>query len=133
VVFAWIEGLIGVILMELLGVGVLRLTEWGLGLTAPASEMAPVFDRAGGSYAPVSAAAHSFWLGVVSLVVEAWPYSFFWTAAALMFIWLRPEVAVTPWEVLEPPGVPASALITASTNFPSPGPSVSSATPSDGI
>jgi hypothetical protein len=68
---------------------------------------------------------------VVSLVVEAWPYSFFWTTAGLIYMWLRHEVDGTPWEVLEPPGVPASALITASTNFPSPGPPISSATPSD--
>ena len=123
--FAWLEGVIGIILMDLLAAGVLRLTDWGLGLTAPASEMAAVFGGAGGDNAPVSAAAHRFWLGVVSLVAHAWPYSFFWTTAALIYIWLRHDVDGTPWEVLAPPGVPASELITANATFPpSPGPAL---------
>jgi hypothetical protein len=116
--FAWLEGMIGVILMDLLAAGVLRLTDWGLGLTAPANEMGAIFDGAGGFDSPVSAAAHSFWLGVVNLVAHAWPYSFFWTAAALIYIWLRHEVDGTPWEVLEPPGAPASELITVSAAIP---------------
>jgi hypothetical protein len=120
--FAWLEGMIGIILMDLLAGGVLRLTEWGLGLTAPASQMSAIFDGAGGPYSPVSAAGHSFWLGVVSLLAHAWAYSFFWTAAAHIYLWLRQEVDGTPWEDLDPPGVQASALITASTNFPPAGP-----------
>jgi hypothetical protein len=124
--FAWLEGMIGITLMDLLAAGVLRLTEWGLGLTAPAIQIAAIFDRAGGLDSPVSSAAHSFWLGVVSLVAHAWAYSFFWTAAAHIYLWLRHEVDGTPWEVLEPPGVPASALITASTELPAAGPPVAS-------
>jgi hypothetical protein len=122
--FAWLEGLIGIILMDLLAAGVLRLTEWGLGLTAPATQIAAIFDRAGGLDSPVSSAAHSFWLGIVSLVAHAWAYSFFWTAAAHIYLWLRHEVDGTPWEDLDPPGVPASALITASTDFAPAGPPV---------
>jgi hypothetical protein len=120
--FAWLEGLIGITLMDLLAGGVLRLTEWGLGLSAPASQMVAIFDRAVGTYSPVTAATHSFWLGVVSLVAAAWAYSFFWTAAAHIYLWLRHEVDGTPWEDLDPPGVPATALITASANFPPKGP-----------
>ena len=61
--FAWLEGLIGIILMDFLAAGVLRMTEWGLGLTAPAIQIAAIFDRAGGIDSAVSGAAHSFWLG----------------------------------------------------------------------
>jgi hypothetical protein len=124
--FAWLEGLIGISLMDLLAAGVLRLTEWGLGLTAPATQIAAIFDRAGGLDSPISGAAHSFWLGVVSLVAHAWAYSFFWTAAAHIYLWLRHDVDGTPWEVLEPPGVAASALITASSELPAVGPQQSS-------
>ena len=70
--FAWLEGMIGIVLMDLLASGVLRLTEWGLGLTGPATELAAIFGRAGGPVSPVSTAAHAFWLGVVSLVAHAW-------------------------------------------------------------
>ena len=111
--FAWIEGMIGIVLMDLLAAGVLRMTEWGLGLTGPATELAASFGGAGGSLSPVSAAAHAFWLSGVTLVAHGWAYSFYWTAAAFIYLWLRHDVDGTPWEDLDPPGVPASALITA--------------------
>ena len=62
----------------------------------------------------------------MSLVAHAWAYSFFWTAAAHIYLWLRHEVDGTPWEDLDPPGVPASALITASIDLPAAGPPVAS-------
>jgi hypothetical protein len=118
VVFAWLEGMIGIVLMDLLASGVLRLTQWGLGLTGPATELAAIFARAGGSVSPVSTAAHGFWLGVVSLVAHAWAFSFFWTAAALIYLWLRRDVDGTPWEELESTGVSPSASITAAAVSP---------------
>ncbi len=108
---AWVQGMIGVVLMDLLAAGVLRLTEWGLGLTGPATEMAAIFGRAGSPNSPVSAAAHSFWLNVVNLVAHAWPYSYFWTAAALIYLWLRYDVDGTPWEEIDPPGDPTASQI----------------------
>jgi hypothetical protein len=129
--FAWVEGLIGIILMDLLAAGVLRLTEWGLSLTAPADQMAAIFERAGGASSAISAAAHSFWLGAFSLFVHSWAYSFFWTAAALIYCCLRHDIDGTPWEDLDPPGVPASALITATAKFPAAGPPISSPTSSE--
>jgi hypothetical protein len=124
--FAWLEGMIGIILMDLLAAGVLRLTEWGLGLTGPAIQIAAIFGRAGGLDSPVSSAVHSFWLGALRLIAHAWAYSFFWTAATHIYLWLRHEVDGTPWEDLDPPGVPASSLITASTELPAAGPPVAS-------
>jgi len=109
--FAWVEGIIGVILMDLLAASVLRLTEWGLGLTGPATEMAAIFGRAGSPSSPVSAAGHSFWLNVVNTVAHSWPYSFFWTAAALIYLWLRYDVDGTPWEEIDPPGDPSASQI----------------------
>jgi hypothetical protein len=107
--FTWLQGIVGIVLMEFLASGVLRLTEWGLGLTGRGTELAAIFDRAGGvPSSPVSTAAHAFWLGVVSLVAHAWAFSFFWSAAALIYLWMRHDVDGTPWEEVEPPGVPAS-------------------------
>ena len=44
----------------------------------------------------------------MNLVAHGWAYSFFWTAAALIYLWLRHEVDGTPWEDLDPPGVKKS-------------------------
>jgi hypothetical protein len=109
--FAWVEGMFGVFLMNLLAGGVVRLTEWGLGLTGPAAHLAVIFGGAGGASLPVATAAHAFWFGVVRLVIQAWAYSFFWTAAALLYLWLRHDVDGTPWDEIEPSRVQSSAQI----------------------
>ena len=107
--FAWLEGMLGVFLMDLLTGGVIRLTQWGLGLTGPATTIAAIFGGAGGAQPAVATAAHAFWLGVVRLVAHGWVYSFFWTAASLLYLWLRHDVDGTPWEEIDPPGDPGSA------------------------
>ncbi len=116
--FAWIEGMIGIVLMNLLAAGVLRLTDWGLGLAGPAAQVATIFGRAGEGQPAVATAAHSFWLGVVSLVAHGWAYSFFWTAAALIYLWLRHDVDGTPWEEIDPPTIPPRGLITETLTLP---------------
>ncbi len=116
--FAWIEGMIGIVLMNLLAAGVLRLTDWGLGLSGPGAEIATIFGRAGEAQPAVGSAAHSFWLGVVSLVAHGWAYSFFWTAAALIYLWLRHDVDGTPWEEIDPPTIPPRGLITETLTLP---------------
>jgi hypothetical protein len=105
--------MIGIVLMDLLAAGVIRLTEWGLGLTGPAAQIATVFGRAGKSQPVFAAAAHWFWLGMVSLIAHGWAYSFFWTAAALIYLWLRHDVDGTPWDEIDPPRIPPTGLITA--------------------
>ena len=110
--FAWLEGMVGIVLMNFLAATVLRFTEWGLGLSAPAGEIATIFSRAGGDQPAVATAAHSFWLGIVSLVAHGWAYSFFWTAAAMIYLVLRQDVDGTPWEEIDPPSRPPKGLIT---------------------
>ena len=110
--FAWLEGMVGIVLMNSLAVAVIRLTEWGLGLTGPAAQMATIFGGAGGAQSVVARGAHAFWLGVVRLVAHGWVYSFFWTAAALIYLWLRHDVDGTPWEDIDPPTIPPTGLIT---------------------
>ncbi|MFI5459411.1 MAG: hypothetical protein ACHRXM_28640 [Isosphaerales bacterium] len=100
-VFVWLEGIIGLQLVDLLTGGVIRLTQWGLGLTAPEGPVAALFGGAGAPAGPVAAATHTFWLGVVGLLAHGWIYSFFWTAAALLYLWLRHDVDGTPWSEIE--------------------------------
>jgi hypothetical protein len=119
--FAWFEGMIGIVLVNFLAAGVIRLTEWGLGLSGPATRIATIFREAGESESQIATAAHSFWLGVVSLVAQGWAYSFFWTAAALIYLWLRHDVDGTPWDVLDPPRIPPTGLITAAADQPAGG------------
>jgi hypothetical protein len=103
---AWLEGLIGLLLVDLLAAGVIRLTQWSLGLTAPDAEMAALFAGSGA----VAAGIHAFWLGVVRLLVQGWIYSFFWTVASLLYLWLRHDVDGTAWDEIErPTAAPASA------------------------
>ena len=116
--FAWLEGMIGIVLMNLLATGVLRLTHWGLGLSGPGAELAMIFGRAGEAQSVAGTAAHSFWLGVVNLVAHGWAYSFFWTAAALIYLWLRHDVDGTPWEEIDPPTIPPRGLITETLTLP---------------
>ena len=47
----------------------------------------------------------------MNLVAHAWPYSYFWTAAALIYLWLRYDVDGTPWEEIDPPGDPTASQI----------------------
>jgi len=101
-VFVWLEGLIGLELVDLLTGGVIRLTEWGLGLTAPGGAVGVLFGEVGGPAGAMAAAGHAFWLAAVRLLAHGWTYSFFWTAAALLYLWLRHDVDGTPWSEIEP-------------------------------
>jgi len=107
-VFIWLEGLIGIQLVDLLAGGVIGLTQWGLGLTAPPGALADLFGGVGGPAGPMAAATHAFWLGAVRLLAHGWIYSFYWTAAALLYLWLRHDVDGTPWSEIEPPGTEPS-------------------------
>jgi hypothetical protein len=109
--FAWLQGMLGIFLVDLLAGGVIRLTEWGLGLSSPAAQMAAIFAGAGEAQSSIAAAAHAFWMSCVRLVEEGWVYSFFWTAASLVYLCLRHDVDGTPWEEIDPPGDPTSAQI----------------------
>jgi hypothetical protein len=114
-----IQGIAGLVLVELLAAGVIQLTAWSLGLTAPFDFIVPVFVEgrpAGGTFAWT---VHVFWLGVVRLLARGWVYSFTWSAAALLYLWLRNDVDSMPWTEIDLPGaspagpinqVPTSAI-----------------------
>jgi hypothetical protein len=102
-VLAWLEGIVGLILVDLFAEGMIRLTLWGLGLTAGDAQMAVLFGRSSAAAVVTAAGTHPFWLGVVGILARSWIYSFFWTAAALLYLWLRNDVDGTPWSDCDPP------------------------------
>ena len=61
-----------------------------------------MFGRGPDRRGTFAAGAHGFWLGAVRLLAHAWIYSYFWSAAALLYLWLRHEVDGTPTTVIDP-------------------------------
>lgn len=106
VAIAWATGLAGLALAELLVETVIRLTEWSVALTGPGPEIASLFDGSGPRPAGMAPAAHRFWLGVARFAGQAWVYSFYWTAASLIYLGLRHEVDGTPPTFVDPPEPP---------------------------
>lgn len=102
VAIAWATGLAGLALAELLVETVIRLAEWSVTMTGPGPEIAALFDGSGPRPAGPAAAAHRFWLGVARFAGQAWVYSYFWTAASLIYLGLRHEVDGTPASVVDP-------------------------------
>jgi hypothetical protein len=99
---AGLLGMIGLLFMDLLAASVIRLTHWGLGISVPEVSLATLFGGTGTQPAFLAVVFHAFWLGVVRLIAHAWTYSFFWTAASLLYLWLRQDVDGTPWDDLGP-------------------------------
>jgi hypothetical protein len=97
----WIEGMIGLALVELFLWGLFRLTEWGLGLTAPQGLVPAFFEGTGAPAGTIAMATHAFWKSAVRLLAHGWAYSYFWTGAALLYLWLRHDVDGTPWNEIE--------------------------------
>ena len=103
VALAWGVGMAGLALVDLLAMGVIRLTQWSLSLSGPAPSIASLFSSNSPDQRTVAAATHRFWLGGVRLLAHAWVFSYFWTAAALLYLWLRHEVDGTPTTIIDPP------------------------------
>jgi hypothetical protein len=103
VALAWLGGMLGLALVDLLTTGVIHLTHWSLGLTAPIALTESFFGSSSTSSFTIADAAHGFWLGVVRLLAHGWIFSFFWTAAAYLYLWLRLDIDGTPWTEIDPP------------------------------
>ena len=106
---AWLEGMLGLAVGDLLTAGVIRLTHWSLGLTGPARVTDAFFgspDTSSGTSPPRRMASGWEWCGCLR---TAWVYSFFWTAAAYLYLWLRQDVDGQPWTEIEPARLTPSA------------------------
>jgi hypothetical protein len=100
---AWSVGIVGLLFVDFLLLSVLRLTQWGLGLTAPGAQVAALFSFMSSLAGVTAERTHMFWIGAVAVIAHSWIYSFFWTAAAFFYLWLRYDVDGTPWTEVEPP------------------------------
>lgn len=109
VAMAWLAGLVGLIGMELLADGVVHLTRWSVSLSGGRALPEAVFQHGHPGAGMLGTAAHGFWLGLVRLAVHGWAYSFFWTAGAFLYLWLRYEVDGTPRSEIDPVSMPATS------------------------
>ena len=103
VAVAWLGGMLGLALVDLLTSSVIHLTHWSVALTAPIALTESFFGSPATSSSAIAGASHAFWLGLVRLIAHGWVFSFFWTAAAYLYLWLRQDVDGTPWTVIDPP------------------------------
>jgi hypothetical protein len=85
VILAWLIGIPCLIGVDVLVWGVPQLATWGAGLAAPSPVRLP-----------------PFWGGVVRLLAHAWVYSYFWTAASILYVLLRFDVDGTSWKAVAP-------------------------------
>ena len=93
---ALIGGALGWLVVRLVAALVLHLAAWALAFGAPDPR---VLDLVAGDPARAGSTAaglHQFWRSLVGLLAYAWIYSFFWTAAAVVYGLLRHDVDGTP-------------------------------------
>jgi hypothetical protein len=102
VALAWLGGMLGLALVDQLTFGIIRLTHWSLSLTASIALTESFFGSPPTTSSTIAGATHAFWLGVVRLIAHGWIFSFFWTAAAYLYLWLRLDVDGSPWDEIEP-------------------------------
>lgn len=108
VAIAGAAGLVGLALVDWLAWGVIRLAVWSLTLAGPTGRIVELFVPNPSGPNTFAAAPHRFWLGAVRLFAHAWIYSYFWTAATQVYLWLRHEVDGTPSAIIDPPGTPGA-------------------------
>ncbi len=94
VLWAWLVGVIGLLVVSAFGRAVPHLAEWGLAFGAPDARLNDLFRGFSQEGAPVG--LHRFWLGAVALIVRSWIYAYFWTAATQIYLLLRRDVDGTP-------------------------------------
>ncbi len=79
---SWTIGAVGLGLAILFARAVLALSDWGVALGAP--DAVTTTD--------LSHTIRGVWLSAVALLVQAWTYSYFWSAASIIYLLLRRDV-----------------------------------------
>jgi hypothetical protein len=105
-VLAWILGTIGLLLVCLLAHLSVRLTIWGLALGGPDQTIIDLFENRPAHAATLAARLHAGWVALVGLFAYAYAYSFFWSAASMIYLLLRKEVDGKPWDDIFDPNIP---------------------------
>ncbi len=97
-------GVVGLLVVDLLTAAVFRFSAWSLALDGPSHRIVDLFAIEQNQAESLATGAHRFWLEAVRLVAHAWVYSYFWTAATMVYLGLRQLNDGTPFEVIDPPG-----------------------------
>lgn len=93
---AALGGGIGWLAVQAFAALVLQLAAWALAFGAPDDRVAGLFAGDPAVAGATAAGIHRFWRSVVGLVAYSWIYSFFWSAASMIYLSLRREVDGTP-------------------------------------
>jgi hypothetical protein len=97
---AWLFGILGVVLIDLLTWLIIHLAAWGISFSAPHNVIVGLRDPSTSeSLGSLGRVSHRFWLGILGLLAHGWIYSYFWTASTLMYLFLRRDVDGVPWNV----------------------------------
>ncbi|MGP0063629.1 MAG: hypothetical protein ACLQGP_08545 [Isosphaeraceae bacterium] len=118
VAMAWLGGLVGLIVVDLLIEGLIRLTHWSLSISGGRALPEALFRPGEPAADRLGAATHGFWLGLVLLLNRGWVFSYVWTAGAFLYLWLREEVDGTPRTEIDPPVAGPTASPIPSTAVP---------------
>jgi hypothetical protein len=100
---AWALGTVGLVFVSLLARLIVHLAAWGLAFGAPDDRVRQLFEPRLVERSP-EAALHAGWVHLVWLLVLGWIFSYFWSAAAQIYLLLRHDVDGTPWDDIDLPG-----------------------------
>lgn len=94
-----VVGAFGYALALLFARALLHLAAWGLALGASEGVAqrylsGPVFDG------PLEESLHSGWIALVSLLAYGWGFSYFWSAAARLYLLMRRDVDGAPTDMI---------------------------------
>lgn len=93
---AWSIGVVGFVLVGFAARCVLDLTAAGLAIGAPRDVIAAYFRPDAEPAGSFAAQAHRVWVLLVGLLIQSWAYSYFWSAAARIYLLMRHAVDGTP-------------------------------------
>src|SRR5262249_39674622 len=82
-------GILGLVVVDLFARTTVHMTQWALGFGAPDALLGALFQGGTVAAPPAARGLHVVWLSFVGLVAPGWIYSYFWTAAAIMYLVLR--------------------------------------------
>ncbi len=97
-------GVVGLLVVDLLTAAVFQFSAWSLTLDGPSDRILDLFAIEPNQTESLARGIHRFWLETVRLVAHAWVYSYFWTAATMVYLGLRQFNDGTPFDVIDPPG-----------------------------
>lgn len=102
VLICGVAGVLGILLVALLYHLTMRMTSWGLALSAPEAIAGdPLGLKVVGQPGSTLIA---MWTGLARLLARSWVFSFFWCATAQVYLLLRHDVDGTPLDDVDLPG-----------------------------